>query len=114
MLTIEALKALGADADDGLKRCMNNEAFYLRLVGMAVRDDGFERLRTAIEAGDLDEAFERAHALKGVLGNVSLTMLAEPVIAMTEELRARKDIDYSGYLDELFRKLEAVRALIEE
>ena len=32
MLTLESLRAWGADVDDGMKRCMNNEAFYLRLI----------------------------------------------------------------------------------
>ena len=31
-MTIEELKAYGADTDAGLQRCMNNESFYLRLV----------------------------------------------------------------------------------
>ena len=35
MLTIEKLKAYGANVDEGLSRCMNNETFYLRLVNMA-------------------------------------------------------------------------------
>ena len=46
MLTIEKLKAYGANVDEGLSRCMNNETFYLRLVNMAANDAGFERLRT--------------------------------------------------------------------
>ena len=32
MLTVEKLKEYGADTGEGLNRCMNNEAFYLRLV----------------------------------------------------------------------------------
>ena len=44
MLTIDALKAFGADVDEGLQRCMNNEAFYLRMVGMALADGGFAEL----------------------------------------------------------------------
>ena len=31
MLTIEKLQNYGADVDEGLNRCMKNEAFYLRL-----------------------------------------------------------------------------------
>ena len=32
MLTIEKLRTFGADVDEGLARCMNNEGFYLRMV----------------------------------------------------------------------------------
>jgi len=68
MLTIDELKALGADTEDGLKRCLGKEDFYLRMVRMALSDDGFERLKAAVETGNLDEGFERAHALKGGVG----------------------------------------------
>ena len=113
MLTIDKLRELGADTEEGVKRCVNNEAFYLDLVKMTVKDDSFEKLRDALENKDLDEAFERAHALKGVLGNVSLTQLFTPVAVMTEELRARNDIDYSGYLNTIFAELEKLRALLD-
>ena len=32
MLTIDALKEYGANVDEGLGRCMGNEALYLKLV----------------------------------------------------------------------------------
>ena len=110
-MTIEELKALGVNTEEGLGRCMNNEAFYLRLVKMALDDDGYARLRAAIETHDLDEGFERAHALKGMLGNVSLTNLLDPILEMTEALRAREDRDYSGLLDKMDEELEKLRAL---
>ena len=111
MITIDGLNALGAHTKEGLERCLNNEAFYLRMVGMALADDGYERLKAAIEAHDLDEAFERAHALKGSLGNVALTNLLEPIAEMTEDLRARKDIDYTQQVDRMMEELEKLRAL---
>ena len=110
-MTLEQLNELGAKTGEGMERCLNNEEFYLRMVGMALGDDGYDKLKEAIEAGDLDEAFERAHALKGLLANVSLTNLLEPVAEMTEELRARNDIDYKAYLDKMFEELGKLRAL---
>ena len=111
MITIEQLKELGASTDEGLGRCLNNEDFYLRMVGLVLADDGFERLKNAIEAHDLTEAFERAHALKGSVSNVALTQLLAPIEKMTEDLRAGKDIDYSADLDLMFEELEKMRAL---
>jgi len=112
MLSIENLKALGANTDEGLARCLGKEDFYLRMVGLALADTGYEKLREAVQNGDLDEGFERAHALKGVLGNVSLTTLAEPVIEITEELRARRDIDYTDLLNRIDTVLGQYRALL--
>ena len=112
MLTIDDLKALGANTDEGMARCLGKEDFYLRMVGLALADDGFRKLREAVQSGNLDEGFERAHALKGVLGNVSLTTLAEPVIEITEKLRARKDMDYTELLDRIDEELGKYRALL--
>lgn len=113
MLTIDALKACGADTESGLARCLGNEDFYLKLVGKALSDDGFERLQEAVSAGDLDAAFERAHALKGVVGNLSLTNLMTPISEITEDLRARRDLDYSGIMEKITAEISALRALIE-
>lgn len=112
MLTIENLKSLGANTDEGLARCLGKEDFYLRMVSMALADNGFERLREAVTSGDLNEGFERAHALKGVLSNVALTTLADPIAEITEELRARNEIDYSGLLDRIDEELQKYRALL--
>ena len=111
MLTIDTLKELGANTEEGLGRCLNNEAFYLKLVGMALQDANFAKLRTEIEAGNMDAAFECAHALKGMLGNVSLTNLVNPVVEITESLRAHQDADYAALLEKMETELEKLRAL---
>ena len=67
MLTLEGLKSYGANTEEGMARCMNNEAFYLRMVGMMAEDRHAEALEEAIGKGDLQAAFEAAHALKGTL-----------------------------------------------
>ncbi len=114
MFTLETLREFGADTAKGMERCMNNEAFYLRLVRMAAEEPGFEKLRAAVEGGDLASAFEAAHALKGVLGNLSLTPLYELTSEMTELLRAGADADYGARLEEILRRRAQLRSLWEE
>lgn len=114
MLTIEKLNAFGADTKTGLGRCMNNEAFYLRLVGMALQDANFEALRAAIAADDLDAAFEASHALKGVLANLSLDPVLKPASEMCELLRSRTRTDYGPLLDELFLRKAELEGLTAE
>ena len=113
MLTLENLREYGANVDEGLERCMNNKDFYIRLVGIALGDKNHEQLKEAIENNDLDKAFESAHALKGMLGNLSLTPMYKPVLEMTELLRSRTEMDYSPLLGEFLeqrRKLEELAA----
>ena len=113
MITLEQLRAWGADVDEAMPRCLNNEAFYSRLVGKAVEEPTFDRLREALEAGDLDKAFEQAHALKGVTSNLALTPILNPVIKITELLRSRTVTDYNPLLSEITSARDQLLALAE-
>ena len=109
-MTIDDLKNYGADIESGLRRCMNNESFYLRLVSMTCEDANFKKLYDALEAKDLDLAFDAAHALKGACSNLALTPLVEPAVEITENLRAKTDMDYSNLIAKI---KEAQKKLIE-
>ena len=111
MLTVEKLKAFGANTDEALARCMNNEQFYLMLVNKVLGTDSIERLDAAVRAGKPDEAFEIAHTLKGSLGNLSLTPLFSVIAEMTELLRARADVDYSPYIEKIKSLEEQLKEL---
>lgn len=90
MLTIEQLTEFGADTKKALARCMNMPDLYLRLVRMMADDTHIAGLRSALEANDINTAFEEAHALKGVLANLELTPVLTPVSEITEMLRPRE------------------------
>ncbi len=112
MITIGKLREFGADVDEALKRCMNNEAFYLRLVEKAALDPSFDRLKEAVDAGDLEKGFELAHALKGTMGNLSLTPIFRPVVEITEHLRGREQMDYTPCLNEILGRRDDLVALL--
>ncbi len=114
MITIEKLNAFGADTADGLERCFGNESLYLKLVTTIPDDSTFERLEQKIAAKDLDGAFEAAHALKGVLGNLSLTPLYTLAVEITELLRNRTQMDYSALLVKFFEKRDELGKLCAE
>lgn len=111
MLTVEKLKNFGANTEEGLARCYGNEALYLRLVNMIPSEANFDVLEQSLRDGELDKAFEAAHALKGVLGNLSLTPMYEICSEMTEHLRARTDMDYSKLLNELLKQKTTLTGL---
>ena len=113
MLTVENLRAFGANVDEGLTRCLNNEDFYLRLVLKALDDGNFAGLQSAVAAGDNGAAFEAAHALKGVLGNLSITPLYDMASNITELLRAGEDADYQALTAALLEKREQLCKLCE-
>ena len=104
MMTIEQLERLGAGTEEGVKRCAGNEAFYLKMIPKALETERYKKLEDYIRSGNLDAAFEEAHALKGILANLALTPILNPVSEMTEFLRNRTDMDYDSLINEMWEK----------
>ena len=114
MITIEKLAEFGADTKDGLARCMGMEEFYIKLVNTMLGDSNFDKLEEAVEAGNMKEAFEAAHALKGTLGNLSITPLLTPVAEMTERFRnAEGPVDVSDLMPQYKEALAKFRSLAD-
>ena len=107
-MTIDSLKDFGANVEKGLDRCMGMEDFYLEMIELGLSDERFENLGTQLEGGNLDEAFETVHALKGVIGNLALTPLYETICEMTEHLRAKDAIDYKPLYDKLLEQRKEI------
>ena len=112
MLTIDALREYGANVDEGLGRCMGNEALYLKLVNTIPTEKNFETLKKSLDNNDLESAFDAAHALKGITGNLALTPLYDPIVEITELLRARKEMDYSEKLGVILESRDKLGDLI--
>ena len=106
-MTLEALRAFGANTAEGMERCLNDEPFYLEMVAMTLSDGNFDALKAAMDAGDARAAFTAAHALKGAVGNVALTPIYEPLYALTELLRG-KDAPVEGG-DKLLEQIMTLR-----
>ena len=112
-MTIDDLKAYGANTEEGLRRCLNNEAFYLRLVRMIPGDPNFQKLYDAVADGDLAAAFDAAHALKGSTGNLALTPIYGPIAEITELLRAKTQTEYSALIDRIRKGREDLARICE-
>ncbi len=110
-MTIDKLREYGADVEDGLARCMNNEEFYLKMVNLGLSDERFETLSVALSEGDTDKAFEIAHALKGVVGNLALTPIYRPISELTELLRSKKEGDYTGLYSKMKEERERLLSM---
>ncbi len=113
MSKIDELKEFGVNTEEGLGRCFGNEDFYLRLVRMIPNDANFEALKEKVAAGDLTGGFEAAHALKGAVGNLSITPIFEPVSELTEMLRARTGDDYTKLVNEVLRQRDILKEILE-
>ena len=113
-MTLDDLKKYGADVEDGLRRCMDNEDFYLKMIGMALEGENLQKLdslESKLGKKDMDGAFEVAHALKGVFGNLALTPIYEPLSELTEKLRDKSDADYGDLMDRVKKEMERLKSL---
>ena len=112
MLTIEAMEQLGANTKEGVARCMGSADFYLRMVKLALADQGYENLKQAVEEGDAKAGFEAAHALKGVLANLAITPILTPVTEATEILRTGSLEGCAALAEQVLEEKEKFCALL--
>ncbi|WP_024864982.1 Hpt domain-containing protein [Butyrivibrio sp. FCS014] len=107
-MTLDSLRSYGADVDDGLQRCMGMEDFYLEMIELGLADDRFENLGQVLKDNNMDEAFEMAHALKGVIGNLALTPLYDTLCEVTEHLRKKDAMDYTQAYAKLMEQRQQI------
>ena len=74
-MTANPFEAYGIDYDDALDRFGGNIQLFKRLAGKYADDSHFIGMEAALEAGDYDQAYRAAPALKGVSGNLSFARL---------------------------------------
>lgn len=111
MLSKDALIAYGADYEKGIKLCLNKEDFYFRMIKQGIKNEKFDLLGKHLQEKDLKSAFEDAHALKGIAGNLALTPLFAAIDAIVEPLRHGEEKDYTDQyaaIVDLKQKLEAI------
>lgn len=103
--TIEKLKNWNCDIEGALERFLDNEEMYLEFVNISAKDNLPNELGKMVSENKIREAFEIAHNLKGVYGNLGLTPLYKTIHEIVEPLRIGKttnfDINYALLLKEL-------------
>ena len=77
-------------------------------------DTNFQKLYDAVGSGDLNTAFEAAHALKGSTTNLALTPISAPVIEITELLRAKTQTDYTALITMIREARDELARICEE
>ena len=108
----------GFDYEGGLSRCMGDKALYEKLLGMFKRDRSFERLQDGMARESIKDAFEGAHSLKGVAGNLGMTELYNTDVELTEALRGEGDMAkakelYPAVIASYEKAMEAIKDIKE-
>ncbi len=104
------LKEWGCDIDGAMSRFMNNEGMYLSFLDRVKNDSLFNKLLSSVKENDIKEAFNNAHTLKGILGNMGLTPMYEPTCEIADSLRIGKTI---GIIEKCQKLLDLKEEYIE-
>lgn len=90
MNLLEELKDMGVNVDEGVDRLVGNVSLYERMLIKF-----FELMNSSLVTPDFDsndyaEIIEKAHAIKGSAGNLSITPLYEAYTEIVSLLRANQ------------------------
>ena len=110
----EMLQSAGIEVDSALERFMGNEMIYRKFAWRFLDDPSCGALKAAFEAGDAQAAFEAAHTLKGVCGNLSFNRLYQIAGRLVEPLRQGDLEQAREALPEFERAYEETAAALEK
>lgn len=110
---LEELKGLGVDVDGGLKRIGGNEALYRRLLNTFVKAMKGQKVTPDFDLSDYEEVKEKAHAIKGTSGNLSITPVFEAYSRIMDLLRADQPQEAKAELEKIIPVQEEIVACIE-
>lgn len=111
---IETLRKAGCDVDGALDRCLQDEEFYLSLLSQSVEDEAFDKLGNCLKEHKVQEAFDCAHTLKGIMSNMGLTPVYNIVVKIVEPLRKGDDTGLEPVFDELMVEIDKFRVLLKD
>lgn len=84
------LIAMGIDYDSGLNRFAGKVSVYEKYLIQFTEDLNFPKLEDEMQREAYEEAFKTAHALKGVIGTLSISRLHGTVSELVEALRGKR------------------------
>lgn len=106
----------GINVEEAMQRFMNNEKLWTKFLKKFKADLSYENLVKAIEEKEWNKAFEAAHTLKGITGNLALSKLHDLVSRQTDYLRGENN-DFEAavaMMPEITEVYEKVLKLIDE
>lgn len=104
---LNALEAWGVNLEETLSRFIDDSELYIECLYTFADDNNFVDLGVALQNADYQRAFDCAHTLKGVAGNLGLTPLFNVLSDLVEPLRA-------NIYDNLLKLYENVMAIQEQ
>lgn len=110
---LNELKVWGCDVEGAMERFLEDEELYYSCLEMLVEDEELKRLGEELEEGETEEAFDCAHTLKGVIGNMGLTPMFEIIVRIVEPLRTGRVENLEPVYEELVEAKDYLKGLLD-
>lgn len=92
-MNFKLLEENGINVKSGINRFGNKEKLYEKYLLKFLNDNSFNELYEFMMHTDYEKAFMSAHTLKGIVGNLSLDNLYEPLCDLVEGLRKGNNLE---------------------
>lgn len=114
MNLFEELKELGVNIDEGMNRLMGNASLYERMLGSFAKMIKEEAVSVDFDGMDYADVIEKAHAIKGTSGNLSITPIYEAYSEIVRLLREDQPEPAREVLKKMLPVQEAIVQCIEK
>ena len=104
----------GGDVSKARERLLEDDELYVSCLMKFAEDENFALLDSCMKKGDLKGAFDHAHAIKGVAGNLGLTPLFKAASKIVESLRANVNDNLDDMLEETMKLKDEFKRIIDE
>ncbi len=114
MALLDELKDLGVNVEEGLSRLGGNAAFYEKMLGSFIKMMNKYSFDVDFDCEDYGEIIEKAHAIKGASGNLSITPIYKAYGEATDLLRGEKPLEAKAVLQEVLPVQEQIMDVIRK
>lgn len=109
---LNKLEAWGCNTKEALERFVDDEDLYTMCINLFLEDGAFSALENAVATADYGAAFEAAHTLKGVAGNVSAGPLYDAIDVVVGKLRAETYAGLSLDVTKILGHRDSLKAIM--
>ncbi|MCI8484672.1 MAG: Hpt domain-containing protein [Lachnospiraceae bacterium] len=113
MNLLDELRELGVNVDDGVRRLGGNAAIYKKMLNTFIKMMKEYSFEPDFDGKEYEDTIEKAHAIKGAAGNLSITPVYEAYSEITDLLRKGEPEEARGILVKVLPVQEKIIAAIE-
>lgn len=105
------LENYGVDLKTTMTRFVDDESLFVHCLSMFFEGKEFAQLDAAMAANDYKAAFEAAHTIKGLTGNLGLTPLYNKVCELVEPLRHGQTENVAALYGEVTKEMKKAESV---